>query len=475
MPVAVPCRPKISRYLGRLADLMLCLDSLAGTFLGYVSVELYFHRFHGQWHAAANLGAVWREILLGSLIAALLMREVRPAGSSASSYGPTTRELVSKAAVALSILLSIGLATRTLDDMARIWVFSWLTLFAAYVGISRSVLLMHLGRLERTGKLREAVAVLGAPDVASRTAARLAAEVDIVTVIDEFDDEESIGSGSLLGELRNLVGEGAIDTVILAVGRHGDVDLAPLLEQLKSVPVEIAICEDYGSAAPLHQRAHSMRMLAGLPVSVVAELPLAEWALFQKAALDKIGAILLIMIVSPVMLAAALAIVWEDAGPIFFYQKRNGWSGRTFTICKFRTMRVSASGNYLRQTEKNDPRCTAVGRFLRRTSIDELPQLWNVLCGDMSLVGPRPHMDSLHINQREGCELLADYAQRQRVKPGLTGWAQVHGCRGAVSSTAQMQRRLQYDLYYIEHWSIWLDLQILARTPLCVMVAENAF
>jgi exopolysaccharide biosynthesis polyprenyl glycosylphosphotransferase len=304
---------------------------------------------------------------------------------------------------------------------------------------------------------------------------RLAAEVDIVTIIDDFDDEEGIGSDSLLGELRDLVGEGAIDTVILAVARDGHVDFAPLLEQLKAVPVEIAICEDYTSTTPLPQRTHSVRMLAGLPMSVVAERPLAGWALFQKAALDKIGAVFLIIIFTPIMLVAAMAIVCEDAGPILFYQKRNGWSGRPFTICKFRTMRVSAAGNYLRQTEKNDPRCTLVGRFLRRMSIDELPQLWNVLCGDMSLVGPRPHMDCLHVNQREGCEFIADYAQRQRVKPGLTGWAQIHGCRGAISSAAQMRRRLQYDLYYIEHWSIWLDLQILARTPLCVMAAENAF
>jgi putative colanic acid biosynthesis UDP-glucose lipid carrier transferase len=187
------------------------------------------------------------------------------------------------------------------------------------------------------------------------------------------------------------------------------------------------------------------------------------------------GAFLLALCL-PLMLVIALAIASESPGPVLFRQRRNGWAGRLFTLFKFRTMHDVEPGTAsVTQTRRNDPRCTRVGAFLRRTSLDELPQLWNVVIGDMSLVGPRPHADALHARERAGCELVAEYAQRQRVVPGMTGWAQVHGLRGGISSPEQLRRRVEFDLYYIDHWSLLLDLRILAMTPLAVLRAENAF
>jgi lipopolysaccharide/colanic/teichoic acid biosynthesis glycosyltransferase len=129
----------------------------------------------------------------------------------------------------------------------------------------------------------------------------------------------------------------------------------------------------------------------------------------------------------------------------------------------------------MHQTIRDDPRCTKVGFVLRRTSLDELPQLWNVLRGDMSLVGPRPHAETLHRADRTGRIVVADYAQRHRVKPGLTGWAQINGSRGAIKTPEALRQRVAYDLYYIEHWSVWLDLKILASTPLAILTGENAY
>jgi putative colanic acid biosynthesis UDP-glucose lipid carrier transferase len=165
----------------------------------------------------------------------------------------------------------------------------------------------------------------------------------------------------------------------------------------------------------------------------------------------------------------------SSQGPVIFRQRRKGWCGRDFIVFKFRTMRVDGAGavrGY--QTQRGDARCTRVGRLLRSCSLDELPQLWNVLRGEMSLVGPRPHAESLHDIDRAGRAIVGEYAQRNRVKPGITGWAQIHGARGATATLDQLRRRVEYDLYYIDNWSLWLDLQILARTPFC-MVGVNAF
>jgi putative colanic acid biosynthesis UDP-glucose lipid carrier transferase len=460
-------------------ELMLLGDVVAGIVVGYVSGQLYYCAWMTSCRGFASLGPLWREIILCSLIAALVLKDPRPAGTrgegdasrSASARKSGFAAFARRGGLALTILLSVGVATRTLDDMARLWVLGWLTLFSGYAVCSRLGLMLYLRRLEESGRLREAVAVVGAPDVASRMAARLAPDADVVSVLEDLEDGDDGDTDLLLGELRDLVDAGAIDTVVLAVRNGEEHDLAPLVEQLRAVPVQVAFCTDMAAPAP----SHAVRMLSGVAMTIVADRAMTSWHLLQKAFLDKLGALMLLFLMAPVMLMAALAILWEDGSPVIFRQQRTGWSGRQFTIYKFRTMSVSRARGVYRQTDRNDPRCTRVGAFLRRASIDELPQLWNVMLGDMSLVGPRPHMEALHRNQRDGCQIIAEYAQRQRVKPGLTGWAQIHGLRGAVRTQAQMRRRVQYDLYYIENWSIWLDLQILAKTPICLCSSDNAF
>jgi putative colanic acid biosynthesis UDP-glucose lipid carrier transferase len=210
-------------------------------------------------------------------------------------------------------------------------------------------------------------------------------------------------------------------------------------------------------------------------MDVVADRPLRRRDLLTKSIIDKVAAGLLLVLLSPLLLAIAIAIAWDSPGPVIFCQRRSGWGGASFTIFKFRTMRHEPHMAPMFQTARNDPRCTRVGHFLRRTSLDELPQLWNVLRGDMSLVGPRPHAELLHENSRIACTIVANYAQRHRVKPGLTGWAQINGSRGAIRTTDALRRRVAYDLYYIEHWSVWLDLKIVAATPLAILTGENAY
>ena len=184
-----------------------------------------------------------------------------------------------------------------------------------------------------------------------------------------------------------------------------------------------------------------------------------------KGAMDVLGSVMLLVLASPVMFAAALAILMESGSPVLFRQWRFGQGSKPIPVFKFRTMytdRGDPSGE--RQTEQGDPRVTIVGRFLRRTSIDELPQLFNVLRGDMSLVGPRPHPLHMKVGGRSYFDAVRDYRGRHCVRPGITGWAQINGSRGGVVTIEEATRRVELDLFYIRHWSLWLDLVILART-----------
>jgi len=191
-----------------------------------------------------------------------------------------------------------------------------------------------------------------------------------------------------------------------------------------------------------------------------------------KRCIDLAGASITLLLLSPLLAAVALAVKLDSPGPALFHQQRRGFNGRIFHICKFRTMTVLEDGFFAVQAQVSDCRVTRIGKWLRRTSIDELPQLLNVLDGSMSLVGPRPHA-VVHDNQFD--MVVSNYAFRRRVKPGLTGWAQVHGCRGPTLTTASIERRVEYDLWYIDNWSVRLDLAILLQTPIEVFRARNAY
>lgn len=200
--------------------------------------------------------------------------------------------------------------------------------------------------------------------------------------------------------------------------------------------------------------------------------PLTQTEQGLKRTLDLVLTLPALLVLAPVFLCVAIAIKLESRGPVFFLQRRYGFNQETFRIVKFRSMHVAEDGAQVRQATRSDPRVTRVGRVIRRFNIDELPQLLNVLRGEMSLVGPRPHA-LIHNQQYE--QSIADYARRHNVKPGITGWAQIHGLRGEVSGTRLMERRLQHDLYYIDNWSIGLDLRILAMTLFSTKAFTNAY
>jgi putative colanic acid biosynthesis UDP-glucose lipid carrier transferase len=217
---------------------------------------------------------------------------------------------------------------------------------------------------------------------------------------------------------------------------------------------------------------HHLNEISGIPVLTLSETPLTGTWLIAKLLEDKILSAVILLLVSPVLLLTAIAVKLDSPGPVFFRQERAGWNGKTFHIWKFRSMRLhELEGGVVKQAEKGDPRITKLGALLRRTSLDELPQLLNVLAGDMSLVGPRPH--ALQHDQ-EYSQRLADYFARHQIKPGITGLAQVRGLRGETAEVSQMAQRIESDIEYINNWSLWLDFTILLRTTV-VLTGKQAY
>lgn len=214
--------------------------------------------------------------------------------------------------------------------------------------------------------------------------------------------------------------------------------------------------------------------MPGIQLITIGDRPISELALFIKGTFDRLGAGLGIVLCAPIFLGCAMGIAMSSPGPVLFRQPRVGYRGQEFDIFKFRTMHaVDRPHKHL--TERNDPRVFKFGALLRKTSLDELPQLFNVLKGDMSLVGPRPHMPEARAAGMLYFDAVNEYAGRHRVKPGITGWAQVNGWRGPTETIEQIERRVEYDIYYIENWSFLLDFIIVLKTIRVVCGGKNAF
>lgn len=272
-------------------------------------------------------------------------------------------------------------------------------------------------------------------------------------------------------ELRNAVASArdlAPDIILLLMPWGADEAINHCTESFATLPVEIhlgpeQIFDKFDNA--------ELSKLGAMRSLQLTRLPLSVFELTQKRLFDLAVASLLSMLLAPAIIIIAILIKLDSRGPVFFLQRRYGFNQRRFRIIKFRTMHTLEDGIVIRQATRDDPRATRIGRWLRRWNIDEIPQLFNVLKGDMSLVGPRPHAVS-HNRQYE--HRIALYARRHNVKPGITGWAQIHGYRGETSTDERMRKRIEYDLYYIDHWSLWLDARILVQTVFSSAAYRNA-
>jgi Undecaprenyl-phosphate glucose phosphotransferase len=391
--------------------------------------------------------------------------------------------ILSFAACLVGVLVNYLLAWLGLIDLPAAWLVVWLALTAAHLILTRGVVALWARPIDRAGRFRKRIAIVGGGSAAEEAIATLEGspdlDIDIVGLFDDrFDDRspEAIRAHKKLGkisELASFAREHRVDLIIVAIPLSAEARLLQILKRLWELPVDIRIS---GQASKLKLSPRAYTHLGNLPLLAVFDRPLTGWSSFLKSAMDRSLALLFIIVFSPVLAVTALAVRLDSKGPILFKQRRYGFNNELIEVYKFRSMYVERSdADASRLVSKGDPRVTPVGRFIRKTSLDELPQLFNVLKGDLSLVGPRPHATQAKAQEALYEQVVDGYFARHRVRPGITGWAQINGWRGETDTKEKIEQRVLYDLDYIDQWSLGFDLYILARTPLALLQTQNAY
>lgn len=434
-------------------------------------------------------------VVLYLLLAQLTGLHRRAATSSAD------RELTAIAAtwgLTVMALLILGFVTRSSHEFSRGVIVGWFVLAPALIGLERMCMrILQRGLLRRGVGVRR-VAIAGWNELGRQTEANIVSQPSLgLEMIGFYDDrreprsaaEESarerssteipalgpppdLASDPLSGSLTDLIHaarQGHIDTILVTLPMRAEDRIRFLLDQLSDSTVSVYIVPDFFVFELLHSR---WTDLGGLPAVSVFENPLYGVDGLLKRVADLVIATTALVAAAIPMLVIAALVKLSSPGPVFFRQRRYGLDGREIRVWKFRSMRSCDNGPVVKQATRHDPRITRIGAILRRTSLDELPQLFNVIDGSMSLVGPRPHA-SAHNEQYRS--LIRGYMLRHKVKPGITGLAQINGCRGETETVDKMERRIDWDHQYIRSWSIWLDFKILLRTLLVVWKQEQAY
>ena len=457
----------------RLARGAVLLDAIAVLAAAWLA---WWWRF-GRWSMADHylvalaLGVLLTLVLLPALGAYRGRRWPQPGVGA-------LRALPGLAAV-FGALVVMAAATKTTADFSRLWTGGWLLSSLALMMSWR--FFVSRWRAIRAPHERGNLLIIGTGTLAGETARRLADAfgdsqrlAGFLTVGDDPDDRTGGDLGApILGGIDDLErvlleADPAITEIYLATG---DIDRAlreRLMGELQLFSLPVRYVPDL---ALLNLIGQQPRRIAGMSVIELNATPLDGPDAVIKTVMDRVASAMLLVLLSPLLLTVAALVKLDSPGPVLFRQPRHGGSGQVFDVLKFRTM-SHADAPSDRQATRDDPRVTRVGRILRSTSIDELPQLLNVLAGDMSLVGPRPHPVALN---HEYAGKIHAFMQRHRVKPGITGWAQVHGYRGETDTLDKMRKRFEHDLYYIENWSLGLDFKILALTALRAWRSENAY
>lgn len=383
---------------------------------------------------------------------------------------------------AFCLLLFMHQALAMFSFMEWYFLCLWFLVSLFAFGVERLVLLAIYRYWMRAGQFLQSSVILGATENGLRLSELMQRHSDIRSGLIGFIDDrigllpEPLGGFPLLGDsndLERLVRDERVTQVLVALPWSEENRIAQVVQDLRKLPVNVLLVPDMSA---FRQARHRITEVAGLPMFNVSERPLDGWSPLIKRMEDLVLAMVALIPALPVMTVIALAIKLDSTGPVLFKQRRYGYNNRLIEVFKFRSMYCDRTdANAERQTTRDDDRITRVGRFIRKTSLDELPQLFNVLLGSMSMVGPRPHATATKAAGILFEDAVKEYTARHRVKPGITGWAQINGYRGETDTLEKIEKRVEFDLQYIENWSVWFDLYILFRTLPAVILTREAY
>lgn len=435
----------------------------------YAIVHAYGAPFDAAYRMVALLGAAFTFLMLGRFDLLSSWRMGRP--------GSIGTQVLYTWAVIVGLLLFIGYVAQYTGYFSRVIVTSWIVITPATLALL-NVLARAFTRRFVPDAMAQRSAVIVFATESAQVLARSLRESELYRLEGFFDDrsDERIGTAARIsrhlggiGDLTRYVQDHGIEVVFIMLPEQGISRATQLRDELGDTTASVYFVPNF---AMYDLIGAELSEVEGVPVLRVAETPLFGVDGLYKYVFDVTAASIGLLLLSPLLAAIAIAVRWESPGPAIYRQKRYGLNGQEFWVYKFRTMRDDPEPAEVVQAARGDARVTRIGHFLRRTSLDELPQLWNVLRGDMSLVGPRPHAVQHNEFYRRA---VKHYMLRHKVKPGMTGWAQVNGLRGGTEELSFMEERVRYDLDYIRRWSPMMDIRIILMTLVTIIRDRNAY
>ncbi len=452
-------------------------------FIGLLAIAYLIHEFYVSTGTMPTLVYIYGS-LLGAFLTIVFVQALDGYDIiTLRSFIAQSSKVITGFALSMLVLMVIAFFAKITLDISRVWFGSWFVLGSAFLISLRAILSVYIKRLTSEGRLERRAVIVGGGEPAAELIrsleARDATDIRICGIFDDRTDDRSppvvAGYPKLgnVGQLVKFARMARINMLIVTLPLSAESRVLQLLKKLWVLPVDIRLSAHTNK---LRFRPRSYSYEGSVPFLDLFDKPIADWDAVMKRTFDIFFSIAGIILFSPIMLATAIAIKLESKGPVIFQQKRYGFNNETVNVLKFRSMyHEMADPDAKVVVTRNDPRVTKVGRFIRKTSIDELPQLFNVLRGTLSLVGPRPHAVNAHTKDQLWDEVVDGYFARHKVKPGVTGWAQINGWRGEVDNEEKIRQRTNHDLYYIENWSLLLDLYIVFITPIRLMKTENAY
>jgi Undecaprenyl-phosphate glucose phosphotransferase len=465
--------PVVIAGLVRLADFFSIAAIGVILYLGYV---------------ARLDGFEWSYILaiVGLSLATILSFQAADVYQLQGFRGDVTHMLrmISSWSFVFLIFIGASFLAKLGGQISRVWLSGYFIVGLAVLIVERLSLSALMRSWARQGRLDYRTVIVGsdqnAVDLIKSLEAQTDSDIHILGVFDDRNDDramESCAGHPKLGKIDDIVEfarRTRLDLVLVSMPISAETRILEMLKKLWVLPVDIRLS---AHTTKLRFRPRSYSYIGDVPTLDVFDQPITDWDVVMKALFDRVVGGLILIGLMPVMVLTALAIKLDSPGPVLFRQKRYGFNNERIDVFKFRSLyHDQADPLAAKVVTKDDPRVTRVGKFIRKTSIDELPQLFNVVFkGNLSLVGPRPHAVQGKLESRLFDEAVDGYFARHRVKPGITGWAQINGWRGEVNSQEKIQRRVEFDLYYIENWSVLFDTYIVLKTPFALMRAENAY